>query len=262
MPLHPKALLLLGSVLLVVSQPLLVGAQQQPPARTQQPPAQQPPAQQPSVQQPPAQEQRGAPVKIAIFDLEAIKNQGAAFKDLRRQRQELLNSFNAERQKEGDSLRTAEEELSRQRAILSPEAYADERRKLGQRVGDADRRMQIRMHQIDVVSNNAADVIEKALQQLIVDVVQENNISLLFARQSLHVVAQSLDITNDVLAALDKRISTVKVANPNTVKVDVPPNPAAGAAAPPAQAPAARTTPAAPAPAKPAPAPARPAPAR
>ncbi len=255
MILRPKALLLLGAVFLVVMQPLS--------SRAQQAPAQKPPVQQPSTQQPPAQqqspqEQRGALVKIAIFDLETIKSDAAAFKDIRRQRQELLNTFNAERQKEGDALRVAEEELARQRAILSPEAFAEERRKLGQRVGDVDRKLQIRMHQIDVVSNNAANVVEKALQQLVIEIVKENGITLLFTRQALHVAAQNLDITDEILSALDKRISTVKLANPNTVKVDTPPSPSAAA---PAQAPAKPVT-AAPAPAKPAPAPARPAPAR
>jgi Skp family chaperone for outer membrane proteins len=230
---RPKALLLLGSIFFSAALPLGAVAQQAP------------------AQPAPAQQDPRTAFKVAVFDVEAIKANAAAFKDIRRQRQELLNTFNAERQKESETLRSAGEELSRQRAILSPEAFAEERRKLDQRAAEAERRLQVRAHQIDVVINNAVDVVEKALGQVVTELVKANNISLLFTRQAVAVVAQPLDATDEIMAALDKRLTTVKVANPNTIKVDSPPAPGqAPGAARSANPPAAR----APAPAKPAPA--------
>lgn len=249
MTFRPKASLLLGCVLFALSQPLTAVAQQAP----AQP--------QPKPTAPTAQEPRTSSFRVAVFDLDAIKGNAAAFKDIRRQRQDLLNGFNADRQKEADTFRSAQDEVARQRAILSPEAFAEERRKLDQRAQDAERRLQVRAHQIDVVINNAVDVVEKALQQVVTDLVKENNISLLFTRQAVYAVAQPLDATDEIMTALDKRLSVVKVANPNTVKVDVPPAPAGAAGQTPAAAPRQSSAPA-PAPAAKPATPAKPAPAR
>ncbi len=260
MMIRPKAFLLLGSLIAVAMLPPSAQAQQSPPARAQQQPAAPPPALKQA-----APEQHGMPVRIAVIDLDTIKGNAAAFKDIRRQVQDLRNTFNAERLKETEALRAAQDEVGRQRAILSADAFAEERRKLDLRAQEADRRLQVRDRQIEVVVNDARAVVEKALLQVIEQLLKDNNISLLFTRQAVYALAQPLDATDEVIVALDKRLTSVKVGNPNTVKIDVPGSPVAAPAAAPAQNPAAAkpAAPAAQAPAKTAPAaPARPAPAR
>ena len=97
-----------------------------------------------------AQTQKNAPapasastgLRIAILDLGSIRRQSLVVKNISDQITVYRNQFRANIKKEDTALKTAKQELTKQRNVLSPEAYAQKRRQFEQKVGAVQRMIQ------------------------------------------------------------------------------------------------------------------------
>ena len=68
------------------------------------------------------------PVKIAVLDLNAIRTKSIAIKSIRTQIEKYRKTFQKNIKKEEDALRVANQKLAKRRTLLSPDAFAKERR--------------------------------------------------------------------------------------------------------------------------------------
>ena len=66
---------------------------------------------------------------IAVLDIQRILRESLAAKSVRPQADKIRGKYQKEVRNQESQLRKAEQDLARQRAILSPEAYAQKRRK-------------------------------------------------------------------------------------------------------------------------------------
>lgn len=205
-------------------------AQQQP----RQPAAQPAPrTAQPAQPAQPAQASQNDPsaairVKIAVIDIDLIRRDAAAVKDVNTQMESFERAVVAELQKEDDALRAADQELSRQRTILAPDAFNEKRRELGQRVADAQRKAQQKRQDLNQTYNEAMNEVQKTLNAIIFEVAQENALTLILRKDQTVMVAKPLEITETVLERMDKKLPKLRVADPNK------PAPRAAPAQPPA----------------------------
>ena len=153
-------------------------------------------------------------VKLAVIDIDEIRREAAAVKDIRRQIQVLDQSVHAKIQKEDQDLRAAQEELVRQRTILAPEAFDAERSKFEQRVAEFQRSVQLRKQALDKTLNDAMGQVQQGLNEVVVEVAKDFNFTLLLRKDQTVLVAKPLEVTDEVLKRLDKRLPSVKVAAP------------------------------------------------
>lgn len=160
--------------------------------------------------------QDGEPInhQLAVLDIEEIKRAAAAAQDVRKQMSEYRETLQAEFREKDAALRAANQELARQRTILSPEAFAGERRKFEARLVDTQRQLQLQRKALDKAMNEALGSVEVVLNKVIHDVLAETGITLLLRSQALIYSVESLDITKIVLAKLDERLPSVVVPNP------------------------------------------------
>jgi len=153
-------------------------------------------------------------VKMAVIDMNAIRQNASAVKDIRSQVEKFRAKFQSEIKKEEDELRTANQELGRQRAILSPEAFTDERRKFEQRLAGVQRNVQQRKQNLDKALNDAMFEVQKSLNKIVVDIAKEHNLTLVLRKEQTVLVATPLNITAVVLQRLDEAVPTIKVSEP------------------------------------------------
>lgn len=153
-------------------------------------------------------------VKLAVIDMNEVRRNAAAVKDIRAQVEVFRAAFQAEIKTEEEELRTANQELGRQRAILSPEAFTDERRKFEQRLAGVQRKVQRRKQDLDKALNDAMFEVQKSLNKIVVDLAKENGLTLVLRKEQTVLVASPLNITGVVLERLDKAVPTIKVAEP------------------------------------------------
>jgi Skp family chaperone for outer membrane proteins len=162
-----------------------------------------------------AQAESGEQLKlvIAVIDMDAIRRDASAAKAVREQVTERRKAFEAEVQKDEETLRAANEELGRQRTVLSPEAFNEERRKFEQRLIEVQRSVQQRKVEIDRAQNEAMNQISRALGEVISEMATEYGLTLVLRKDQVVLVAKPLEITHIALERLDKKLPTVKVSD-------------------------------------------------
>ena len=159
-------------------------------------------------------ENPGILVKMAIIDVQAILRNATAVKSVRTQIGKYRQAFQGEIEKEEKEIINANQELSRQRAILAPAAYNDERRKFENRVADAQRLVQQRKQMLNEVLNQAMGEVQKVLNLVITELAKEHNFTLLFRKDQTILVTPELEITRIVLERLNLKLPDVKVQDP------------------------------------------------
>ncbi len=156
------------------------------------------------------------PFKVVVLNLEAIRRQAKAVRDIRAQIGEYRKAFQIEIQKEEETLRTANQELAKKRTILAPDAFAQERRSFEQRVVDVQRLVQGKKQSLDKAQADAMLKVENKLNEIITTFARDKNISLVLRRTQTILVARAFEVTEEVLKKLDAQLSKVKVDKPGT----------------------------------------------
>lgn len=186
--------------------------------RTQAPPA---PAPAPAQQRPAAPAAPSAPVPmppkgslIVVIDPTVIERDATAFQGLRAQHDRMLNAQQADITKLEKDLRTTDDDLNKQRTILSPEAYTQKRRDLDKRFADAQQRVQNVRRDIEQATGDAYNKVIRQMYDVVAEIVAENDYKVVMARTQLVASQNSLDISNEVVIRLNKKMPTVAVAQP------------------------------------------------
>ncbi|HEC90457.1 MAG TPA: OmpH family outer membrane protein, partial [Alphaproteobacteria bacterium] len=144
-------------------------------------------------------------VNVAIIDVNEIRRKAKVVQNIRDQINKYRKIFQAEIKKEEDKLRKANQELSRQRAILSPEAFAEERRKFEQRLVGVQRKVRERRRSLDRAFSTSMRAVEKRLSIIVTGIAKIKKLSLILRLDQTVLAAQALSITNDALAVLDRK---------------------------------------------------------
>lgn len=158
-------------------------------------------------------------VKTVVIDLDKIQREASLFKDLRAKLSEHLQKMRSEEKAERDEIDKASQEFSRKRAILAPEAYAEERKKFEARVAEFQKRARGRQESMNRLQADGLSRAQKIVQGVLVDFANQNHAAMIFRADMLAFYHPSLDNTDVIIEAL----------NAKAPKIDVP---LTGAAAP------------------------------
>lgn len=185
-------------------------------AQQQQQPQQQRQAPQrpPAAQQAAPQELPPAGTQIVVVDVVQILRDAQAVQGVRTQIERQRSTYQAELQKQENELRNADQDLAKQRAILSPEAFAQRRRELEKRVSDAQQSVQNRRRSLDTGFNAAMQKVNDAMVQVVTEIVQERQYQIVLTKTQVVIVHTALDITPEVLRRLNRKLPTVAVSIP------------------------------------------------
>jgi Skp family chaperone for outer membrane proteins len=165
-----------------------------------------------------------AALKIAVIDVETIRREAAAIKNAREQLNRYQAAFQAEIQKEEAELRNANQELARQRSILSPEAFAEERKKFDQKLIEVQRLMQQRRQLLDDAWAEVVRKVGDTMNEVITELAVENGYTLILRFDSLIFAGEAYVITQSALDRLNKKLPSLQVPDP-TKKAPSPKTP-------------------------------------
>lgn len=152
-------------------------------------------------------------VNVAIIDIIKIRRKSKVVKNIRGQISKYRKIFQEEIKKEEAELRKSNSELSRQRTILSPEAFAEERRKFEQRLVEVQRKVQDRRQKLDLAFGAAMREVENKLSGIVTKLAEKKKLGLILRRDKTVLASDALSITNEALAILDKKMPTYKLAD-------------------------------------------------
>ncbi len=159
----------------------------------------------------------GADLRMALVRMDAIQNEAKALQDLRKQRESYETKLRDELTKEQKRLEKEKEDIEKSQDVLSRDALQRRVVDYQNRVTKLQRDLTERAQSIEASYQKAlAEVQAKHLDPIIEGIIAKKNLSLVidgrFARTGANV--NGLDITDEVVSALNKKVSSVKMAKP------------------------------------------------
>lgn len=154
------------------------------------------------------------PATIAVVDFQQVLRESKAAVDVRAKVERQRQIYQKQITREEQDLRSADQELSQQRAILSADAFAQKRRAFEQRVADVQRRVQARKRQLQEASAKALKEVQRAVAAIIADLAKEHGFNLVIPRRQIMFADAALNISDELISRLNKRLPTVDVPLP------------------------------------------------
>ncbi len=153
---------------------------------------------------------------VAILDLNSIRRESLVVKNINEQIDVFRNEFRKSIKTEESALKAASKELAKKRNILTPEGFAKKRREFEQKVVAVQRLVQQSKQALEKSRAKAMVVVEKTLNKIITKIALERDINIILRRDVTILASRSLEITADVLKALNIQLPKVTVKNPVT----------------------------------------------
>jgi Skp family chaperone for outer membrane proteins len=153
---------------------------------------------------------------VAVVDVQFILQEAAASKNIQKQLEVQRETYQNEISKQEDRLRAVEQELNRQRSVLSPDKFAQKRREFEQQVADVQRTVQARKRVLDQAFNESMTKVRDTVLQMVTEVAGEQKATLVLAKQQVVLAEKSLDLTSAVLERVNRKLPTVPVTVPKS----------------------------------------------
>jgi outer membrane protein len=150
--------------------------------------------------------------QIAVLNVEAVLNSSNAGRSVQEQLKKI-RSANQEKDQESEAaLRTEGEQLMKQRAVLSEEAFATKQKELQSRFETLRQGFDERQQRIQSAVEKARTQIHQALVEATRDIAAERDIDIVLSQTATALTSKELDISKDVLDRLNETLSEIPLA--------------------------------------------------
>ncbi len=151
-------------------------------------------------------DQASVPLRVAILNVDRVFQEAKAVDAIRDHIRASLNAYRAQVQAEEDQIRDAQQELARKRAILTDEAYEEERRKLEQRLLRAQAVVQERKRNLDETQLQGMSRVQAELNRIVTEIANERALTLILRKDLTVLAASALEITDEVIERINIRL--------------------------------------------------------
>lgn len=148
---------------------------------------------------------------ILIVDLPQVLHDSKAGKSVQAKLNHESQIYSKEVARQEDDLQKMRSDLERQRTVLSPKAFDAKAKAFQAHYQRLDRTVQTKRQALQRAYNQAMLKVEKAALDIIARMAKERGANLVLAKQATILQAQGADITADVVARLDKTLSSVPI---------------------------------------------------
>src|SRR5690606_41216362 len=156
------------------------------------------------------------PTVIAVIDGQRVNREAAALKNARQQLEQYRFNFQSEIAKEEEKLRAEEQELARQRSVVTPEVFEQRRQAFQAKVIDLQKRIQERSQSLEKMLNGVREQVTIQVIEILKGLAQERGFNMVLElAQGQIFIGDNIDISPEVLKRLDQRLPTVKVSLPS-----------------------------------------------
>jgi outer membrane protein len=159
-------------------------------------------------------QQTGPAVSVAIVDAQKILEECRASKTVQSALEKQRTSYQNEISQQENSLRTADQDLSRQRPSLSADDYEKKRQELEQKAATLRRDVQGKRQQLDRMFQTSMNTIRTTLLQVVDEIAAERKATLVLSKNQVVLSAKEYDITDEAMKRLNAKLPTVAVEIP------------------------------------------------
>lgn len=158
-----------------------------------------------------------ADLRIAVVRMDAIQTEAKALQDLRKQREAYEKELRDELETKQKALEKEKAEIEKSQDVLSREALQRRVVDYQNKINELQRDLTERAQNLEVAYQKAlSDIQTNHLDPVIEGIIDKKNLSVVmdgrYARTNPKI--ENLDITEEVITALDKKVSSVKMEKP------------------------------------------------
>ena len=160
---------------------------------------------------------RASDLRIAIISMDKIQTESKALEDLHKQREKFEQKLKTKLEKEQKEIEKEKADIEKSQDMLSQEALQRRVVDYQRRVNNFQRTLTEGAQAIDASYQDALSTIQKKhLDPIIEGIIAKKKLSLVIDGRMARVGndVENLDITDEVVKALNKKISSVKMATP------------------------------------------------
>jgi Skp family chaperone for outer membrane proteins len=203
----------LGALALILAGSLSAQAQNTTPAAPRPPAATTAPAPaKPAVAAPaPAAAAKLKTPVIAVVDAQTILDKSDASKSARIKLEAIAADFQKKFDVEEEALKAEERALLTQQSILSADAYGKKRQDLQKKASDFERKVASARRMLTGARDGTARFIHAALVEVVGKMAEERGVDLVIPSSQLLFTTASLNLTNEAMTRLNKRLPDVPV---------------------------------------------------
>jgi Skp family chaperone for outer membrane proteins len=148
---------------------------------------------------------------IILIDMQRILDESMASKSVQKQLETQRSKFQSKTEGEENELRQAEQDLNKAHDQMAPDVYAEREQQLRQRFLAVERHVQARRKVLDQGFMDSMNDVRASLLAIIQDIAHEHGANLVLTKQQALWADKNLDITDEVLDRLNKKLPQVTV---------------------------------------------------
>ena len=160
----------------------------------------------------PAEAQDSDALVIAIIDMQRILRESVAVQTMQQEIDERRSRYQTELQKKEEEIRNTDQELLRQRSVLTADVYAKKRQDLERQVAGMQREIQAQRRGLDEIFGQGMNQVRRELVEVVKEIATERGADLVLAKANVVLVRPDLEITDEALERLNVRLERVPLA--------------------------------------------------
>lgn len=154
---------------------------------------------------------RAQTATVAVVDIEKIFAEAKAAKSLEKQIQAKREAFQKEFAEKEKQLKATEESLVGEREKLTAEEFGKKRKAFESNIMEVRKLFQKRRNALDQGVGKAMTELRKNIVEAAAKVAESKKYDIVLTRESVLIAEKSLDITADVLKAMDAQVTDIKL---------------------------------------------------
>ncbi len=156
-------------------------------------------------------------LRVAVVSMDKIQMDSAVLKDLHKQRESFEKKLKAKLEKEQKAIEKEKTDIEKSQDVLSQEALQRRVVEYQRRINNFQRDLAEKAQSVEASYQDALTTIQKKhLDPVIEGIIAKKKLSLVIDGRMARVGkdVEGLDITDEVIKSLNKKVSSVKMATP------------------------------------------------
>ena len=148
--------------------------------------------------------------KIVYVDMNSLINSSKAGTSINNQMKKILDKNNSEYQSLEKKLRQEEKDLLNKKNVLDPNKYKDEVNIFKNKINKLKIERNKEIEDIQKRNVKAKNELVSIVTEILAKYSAENEIKLVLNKESIILGIKTIDITNEILTLLDKKVKKIK----------------------------------------------------
>ena len=149
---------------------------------------------------------------IGVIDLNYILSESDAAVDAAKQIEDIAKQIEEEIKNTDQDLIDEQNELIESQQIMAPAAFDEKRKEYENKVQNYNVTRQEKLMSIDRIVSESRNEVLNALKPILEELSNDIGITVLLEKNSVLLNAENMDITEDALKALNKKLPSIKVS--------------------------------------------------